>query len=249
MRSDQFLIGRRGFMAGLAATASASALTGCFDGSPPRLTIVLVDITDSVTELDRGAYRVSFDNLVESIKARQAESQRDRLIVATIGDRPFTRFDRAIDATIAATGLVEDQVQIPAQRDKIKAQFARITPQPQSTATRIFDAVVGAADIIANNPGYTPELLLLSDMVEQFQIVDLSNCTLDDTGIDALLDRLGDEGLLPDLQQAAVHVSGGAGKDAAAYAAIRTVWQAYFIRTNARLSRYSRSPLSFGATG
>ncbi len=247
MPTDTFQTNRRGFMAGLIATASAVSISGCFTGTMPRLVITLPDITDSVSKSDWAAYRRTFGSLVNSIVARQVEAERERLVVATIEGRPFSKFETMMDVTIVATGLIEDEVLIPARRDEIKAQFDLIEPQARSSATRIFDALAGAADIIANNPGYAPEIVVLSDMVEQSPILDLSNRTLDDAGIAALLDKLGTQGLLPDLHQATIHVSGGAGADAAAYAATKSVWEAYFKRANAQLLRYSRSPLTFTA--
>lgn len=245
MPISAFHFDRRHFIASLVASVGTVALAGCITSGPPRLAIVLIDVTDSVTRRDWAAYQMTAASLVDSIRASQVEAERERLIVATIDSRPFSRFERVMDVTIAATGLVDDTVHVPAQRDDIKAQLGLIVPQAQSSATRIFDALTGAADIIANNPGYAPQILLLSDMVEESPILNLKHRTLDDAGIADLLDHLREQGLLPDLHQAAVHVSGGAGEDAAAYATTKRVWEAYFARANAQLQRYSRSPLTF----
>jgi len=257
--STQLEFNRRTVLAGIGASALGICLGGCggqFALFPkPRLYIALVDTSDSVSGEDWASYQQSLANLADVMDASQVESERDRLVVGAIDHQPYTKAAPLFDVSIASTGLVDDDTQVPAQREAIKARCEGIARQSKSGATRIFDAVMTAADLIASERGtggelaYDPQIVLLSDMIEESPIYNMKRNPIEEDHQESVLDQLEASGLLPDLSGAAVHVSGGAGNNAAVYARNRAFWETYFKRSNGELAAYSRLPLSFHGLG
>jgi hypothetical protein len=112
------------------------------------------------------------------------------------------------------------------------------------TQTRILDTIAYAADLFENSPGFAPLLVLLSDMVEESPILNLDRGPVSSDQFVATVDRLRAQGLAPNLG-ATIHVSGGAGADAAAYEATKAWWSHYFAACSGQLERYARTPLTF----
>lgn len=238
---------RRAFLAGTSTAALSSLLlTGC-SSRQSRLIVLLDDISGSRRQRDRADQLVTINNLVSSLQPAEETAAADKLVLAAIGDASLSEFSATTSATITYIGRPDRNRQITAARQKLVETINSTEPLATSQETRIFDAIAGAAEILAADLSRRPELCILSDMIEDSPIARFARAVPTDRGTHDILARLSDQHLIPDLKGAKISVTGGGGRDGAAYEAIKNFWQAYFAKAKGTLVTYTRSPLEFAA--
>lgn len=248
MKCDAVAPSRREFLTGAMALMAATA-TGCTIGLPPRLLIGLIDLSDSVSREDWAGYQATLANMVGSLRASQLEAEADMLIIAPIDGRPLTQLLPIYTEVITDIGTSGGTERIAAKKEKICSNLADLGPSQFSKKTRIFDAIAAAGELIAANPSRTPEVVVMCDMLEDSPYANFAANPPADAAIEPMIERLRSVGLIPNLAEAAVHVTGGGGADASVYDRVRAFWKAYFPATNAKLGNYTRAPLQFAAAG
>ena len=238
---------RRSFLAAAGiATLPQVLLTGCGPSRPPRLIVLLDDLSGSRRKMDRTNQQTTINNIVTSLKAAEEPAAADKLVVAAIGDAPLSEFAVINSSMITYVGRPDRSQQIAAQREKLSTMIGSIEPLAASRETRIFDALAGSAEVLAADPSRRPAVCIVSDMLEDSPIAKFAFAAPTEHTTRGILNRLKIQGLVPDLKGAEVYVTGGGGKDGAAYEAIKHFWQAYFVNAKGNLVSYTRAPLEFG---
>lgn len=227
----------------LPAQISRDAVLAFVRGEQPqgRTTIVLVDVSGSITPDDRKLYRDSIASLGQTLAAG------DRILVANIGNDTRSSFRPTLDLAVppSKVKLERDRAQAAA-RAQLQRAMPNIVPETSTPAnsTRILEAIAAAAEALPPPPRLTRHrILLLTDAVEESRIANFERAPLTDAHIHTILERARNDGLTPNLEAVDLHIIGVGGRH---YEATRAFWQAYAKTTGATLRQYNRLRPEFG---
>jgi hypothetical protein len=227
---------------GVASAAGLGDLLARVTGhsKPSCLSVVLVDVTSSVQAPDWALYERAFEKLLASGRPG------DRVVMATVADRPASKFIAAVDRSYPATGRsLEDEIKARHTQEALRKDFAelRSASARNARATRLIDAMGATAELFAQarHSGQTMRLLVLSDMIEESTLANFARKAPDEASTQRLLAARRAAGLIPDLHSVSVQVVGASGPSAEHMARIRSFWVAFFTATGASLDLYGRT--------
>lgn len=227
----------------LSAQAGLSALYSKLVGheSPARLTILLVDLTGSITAADKTLYSEAAKRLIAT------EMNGDRIVLGDISGMPISSFHLQSDEIIPAkTGRrFDDERSLKASKDRINAAFEKLLPIPAlGNGTYILDTLCATRPLVeeAQKKGMLVRYVLLSDAVENSPDISLSSPNDPITVKRAIQKR---KTLIPDLTGVEVFFIGAGGGDAARYAAIEKFWGDLVTSHSGTVTHYGRTIPSF----
>lgn len=226
---------------GIAAVSSAGNWWGdLLSGPPPRMVIIWVDKSDSITSVDWDLYNQSFDAVVNALQPG------DRAVLATVGTETLTRFAAVADETLEKTNIkYDDEDSAATIKTKLKGAFAKLKTLPLDKTTDLLDTFNASDQLFASAPTYrSHQLVYFSDMVHQANRIDFAKNTLNDAYYQKLVRERKDHNLFPrNLAGVDVFVVGATAKDATKYAEIKNFWSKYVRDAGGNLSdaHYGRS--------
>jgi hypothetical protein len=239
-------LSRRTFVAGLlAAPAGLAACTDMLLGEndAPRRIAVLIDRSGSIAIEDRRLYIQSYTTL-----ARQLRSG-DRIIAAPVGDAGQAEFRTLIDHSVRTSRKrLERQEIVEDMRRQLEAAAPALLDPAQwgrSRRTRIVETIAAAAQVYAPAPRAGDQLILLSDGVEDSEVINLDR-PAGEAAMRAALEAARGRGLLPRLAGLTISVVGAGGQDPAQ---VERFWRLYAAATGATIGSYGRLPYAGEAEG
>ena len=241
--------------------ALVAAVASITSGCPPEVkncgtvVVVLVDESES-TKADRELRRTALDAISRGL------SPGDRVIISPITDKSLSDFRFNIDERLPPTpppmNLLdstndwrrrqkEHEGKVASARDRINSQLKEFQERPQiAQKTAIFDSLGLAAQFLAAE-NHRGTLVLLSDMLEDSGSVNFEQDSFRGNYFGNLLNRLGETGLIPDLQGAEIYLAGARATTPERAAAVANFWRRYFEAAKAPLKsgRYGRALVNF----
>ena len=240
---------RRTFLGLAAAAAMHSAHAGLSDlvarvtgtEDPGCLSVVLVDVTASISSADWALYERGFSGLIETNRVG------DRIVLGAIGDRPVSKFIARADRAISLKHKrLEDEANLKRANAQLMDDFAQVrsSSATPAKATFILDAISATEQLFAQGRSQkqTLNLLLLSDMVEESPAANFARSPVDAAYAKKLIETRRTQGLLPDLRGVRVYVVGAGGRNGEQMARVQMFWATYFSATGASLQAYGRNP-------
>jgi len=206
----------------------ASPVRGILGEDPaPKLVVVFVDASASVTPEDWGIYRRSYDALLETLEPG------DRLILAPIWERTLTAFSPLADRALRKQGkAIPDNEERCRAVEELRGAFDRIPKGAQMT--HILDALRAAQQrFAAYSTWKTRWLVLLSDMLEDSPEGSFAKATPDEKATAGLVDGQRRKGSFPDLAGVSVFAAGATAPTAARMGEVERFWRAYLAETGA----------------
>jgi hypothetical protein len=227
-------ISRRTLVAALLALPIA--LDACNQEEPGRRIVVLIDQSGSIEPADRALYATSLTALAGGL------SQGDRVLVAPIGDARAGQFRSLVDLTVRRSRKrLERQQFIDDARKQLAAAIpALLAPEQWAGAqhTRIVETIAAAAQVYQPGPRHGDLLILLSDGVEDSELLRLDSGPGEQQEHAALASARR-QGQLPSLTGVAISVVGAGGPNPAQ---VERFWRAYAKATQASVVAYGRLP-------
>ncbi len=217
--------------------ASLLLLTACGTPEPaaPQVVIALIDLSGSTAAV-REQYLAQTRQIMESLPAgSRFLALPVSLTVPALADTTFPTY------TWWATNSFTHGREMRRLRQEAMAEIeAGITQAAGSSGTHILDSLREAEKFLAGYPDGAGAVYILSDMVEQSDLIDFYNLTAD--GVIPALAKVQEDRALPNLHGASVTV---AGLEAAStlkpstVRAIQSFWEEIFQQAGATLRRYS----------
>ena len=240
---------RRVFLGALAASAVRGAHAGLSDlvarvtggEAAGRLSVVLIDVTASVSGPDWTLYERAFEALLKT------NVVGDHVVLASIGDRPVSKFIAQADRTITVKHKrLEDETSLKRVNAQLVDDFLQIkaAATKPAKATYILDAISATDQLFeqARARRQALTLVVLSDMIEESPVANFARGTPDTVYTTKLIEKRRNQGLLPDLHGVRVHVAGAGGKNGEQMARVQAFWSTFFSATRAELKEYGRNP-------
>lgn len=227
-------ISRRTMVAALMALPIA--LDACSQEEPGRRIVVLIDQSGSIEPADRALYATSLTALASDLR------QGDRVLVAPIGDARAAQFRSLLDLTVRRSKkrLERQQIIEDARKQLAAAIPALLAPEQWAGAqhTRIVETIAAAAQVYQPSPERGDMLILLSDAVEDSELLRLDR-GLSEQQEDAAIALARRQGQLPSLTGISMSVVGAGGPNPAH---VERFWRAYAKATRASIAAYGRLP-------
>lgn len=204
----------------------------------PRLVVALLDVSGS-TEAVRDPYLAQVGRIVESVPAG------GRLVVLPISSQSLTA-PAAIDITFPeytwwqTNAFTHGRKMRHLQEKAMEGVTALFEQNPGTRGTALVDSLRQAQDFLKAYPEGAGALYIISDMVEQSDLLDMYS--LEDADVESALAKVHEASRLPSLRGATVAVAGleAAGHlPAGRILAIRRFWEQLFEAAGARLIGYS----------
>jgi hypothetical protein len=240
----------------LAASCSAvRAATGADDGVGAPLTVVLFDVSRSTDDPDvRAGYLATFERVLD-----HAVAEHGTVVADVIDDNPLAHATYPIAVTFdACDPLTDNRLACDAEAGEsraaaVEAARAILARDGGRAGTDIHGALALAERVFDSYPeAGERSLVVLSDMVERSARLNLGRPGFDEAAIDAELDALAADALIPDLTGVRVYVVGAgvqqaSGLDADRFLAVQRFWQAFAERAGATLpnERYGAALVRF----
>jgi len=252
----------------IAALAAAGSLlaTACFVSveSPEAVgkeIIIFVDFSQSMGPENRALIEQDFEKLI--IPSLEAG---DQLLVAPINEQTLTSFYPLLAETFPkkpefngwfdntlqynkALKAVEEEVDVVQER--IRAQVPKILQKSGGAQkTDIFGSLL-MAEKLFDRVERRKVLILMSDMIVDYPPYRFDRMSWSAEKTEKLLSELETSGLVADLSDVCIYVSGATAASAQLVSQIGAFWQAYFERAHADLhpSRYAHVLLHWPPSG
>lgn len=223
-----------------ALTGACGDLSGVADaalkGAPPTTTVVLHDYSSSVPDEDRSLYVASLKALGTGIYGG------DRVLLAPIGDQTRRDFRPSLDLQVERTDVRLDQEEAVAKAEATLERRAELLFAKGGDAghSRILEAIAAASEAFRADEPSKRRLILLTDGVEDSEVVNLDQPDVTAEEIEDALIKAQALELLPDLAGVELIIVGAGGKD---FPGVRAFWIAFARATRANLASYGRLPL------
>lgn len=234
----------------LSGLAGCSLLVGR-DAAPEPIqgVAVLIDVTSSTANI-RERYITEFQKLLQRL------GENVRLVVLQVDSNSASR-PVVFEHTFRAPHWLWEnphkiRVANKKAREEALSSVRRLlnAPPPDRTGTTIIDGIGYAARLLSSYPPGHREIVVISDMAEQSELVDLTQGPLDSP--DRVLDRLQAQGRLSNLGGTCLHATGVTDGDGPngwmtpeQVAKIKAFWHHFVDRTGAKLRAYGPSLLDF----
>ncbi len=231
-------------------------LTGCESSSQGTTSVgkeivIFVDFSDSI----RGDNQTLFlQDLERAILPTL--SAGDRIVIAPINDKTFTSFHPIVEVTFPDNpgfdGWSDNLLKYNQEVKRVNEEVARLKEEIKSQIshmfkgrrasqqTDIFSSIVMAQKLFDHQPRQKV-LVLMSDMIVDYPPYRFERISWNPEKNTEILSDLRMKGMIPDLSNVCVYVSGVTAASADQAGNIARFWQEYFDRTNAKLnsSRYA----------
>lgn len=213
----------------------------------PDLVLTLLDVSSS-TEAVRSTYLAQVERIVGSVPAGA------RLVILPVSANSLTA-PAAFDATFPTytwwqtNSFTHNRQMNKLRQEAMEAASALFEQNPGSRGTALVDSLVQVQEYLRPFPEGSAALYIISDMVEQSQLLDLYD--LKEAGIEEALQTVEQASRLPSLRGATVTVAGLEASShipAEGVLAIRHFWEKLFERAGGELVGYSPT-LHLPATG
>lgn len=245
-----------GVLLGIMMVPLLMVIAGCaltsISGAPQGTEyVIFIDFSMSIQAEDRGLFEKELtDRVIPTLVSG------DRILIAPITDKTFTKFRPLIDVTLPAipefngwldnrlqhqAKVKEVETQIPEIKDRIKKEVAAIfSKKISSRKTDIFSSLALAQKLF-HNVSRQKVLILMSDMIEDYPPYRFDRVSWTSEKTESLLGELGTAGSIPDLSGVCIYVSGASADSPDLAKNIGSFWHAYFERANADThpSRYA----------
>ena len=213
--------------------------------------VVFVDFSDSIR---KDGHNLFLEDLTRQIIPTLAAG--DHILIAAISDKTLTAFRPLVEETFPAQPRFngwsqnllqykavarEIKSQVPKSREKVHQGVKKIfSGNRSSLKTDIFSSLTLAEKLFHNVPR-NKVLVLMSDMIEDYPPYRFDRMTWTEESTEELLMELDDNGMIPDLSDVCVYISGVSAQSPRMAADIGSFWTAYFKRANADMhpSRYA----------
>lgn len=240
----------------LLALSALCLLTGCprspeATESTGKEVVIFVDFSDSI----RGDnHLLLLQDLQRAIVPTL--SAGDRIVIAPINDKTFTGFHSIVEVTFpdkpAFDGWTDNLLKHNQEVKRVDAEVARLKEEigakitgmfkgrTPSQQTDIFSSILMAQKLF-NQQRRQKVLVLMSDMIVDYPPYRFERIAWTPEKTAEILSDLRTKGMIPDLSQVCVYVSGVTAASADQAGSIARFWQEYFEQTNANLdsSRYA----------
>lgn len=232
------------FISGCEATSTSGAHQG-------TEYVVFIDFSSSVQGEDRGLFQQEL-----TVRVIPTLVPGDRILIAPITDKTFTKFRPLIDETLPAmpdfngwsdnrlqhqSQVKEVETQIPEIKNRLKEEVVAIFSKKRSSRqTDIFSSLTLAQKLF-HDVSRRKVLILMSDMIEDYPPYRFDRVSWTSEKTQSLLDELRASGSIPDLSGVCIYVSGASASSPDLAKNIGSFWDAYFEQANADThpSRYA----------
>jgi hypothetical protein len=220
-----------------------AAVSVAAEAHAPTTVVVFVDFSASVQGPSRAAYRRELDTMILPFLGAG-----DRILIAPIHDKTLTEFRPLAEATLPPlpqfNGFVDNTLkhaqhvkdverQSADIRQRLKADVRDMFARPlASRYTDIFSSLALAEKYLHADPR-RKVLVVMSDMLEDNPPYKFDAMRWRPGDSDGLLGDLTAKGLVADLTDVCVYVSGASGPSAALAAHVGRFWEGYFQRAHA----------------
>ncbi len=230
--------------------------TGCTPSSQATVSrgtdvVVFVDFSGSI----RSEAKALFEGDLQT-QIIPSLSVGDRILIAAINDKTLSEFRPLVEATLPPkpefNGWLDNvlkfnrhakdiDTQVVHIKDTIRAQVTDAFARRQSSPlTDIFSSLLIAQKLF-HDEHRRKVLVLMSDMIEDYPPYHFENVSWSPATTQKLVSELDGKGLIPNLSDVCVYVSGVSASSPDLVENIGRFWQAYFRRTEADMdaSRYA----------
>ena len=206
------------------------ALAGC---SPPKHVVVFIDVSKSAQDSKELFYS-------ELLQIQEELRSGDKFTVGTITDRSLTAFRPIVNTELPKFEFWADNTRDhKAALSIARAEVAQSIDEffvsiKWSGKTDILNTLVLTRKILADYEG-RKILVLMSDMIEDSSAFNFERITFSSEQIERVIESQRSKGLLPDLSNVTVYVSGASAASADQAHGIESFWRSYFQATRAHL--------------
>lgn len=223
--------------------ATALLTSGCRAATDEQgaFVVTFVDVSGSVKDYD--VYRDAWTKIVDALQPG------DRVLLARISDRTYTRFRPVVDVALPTFDPWRDnrlrhERAVEEQQETLQQALEEAISVERSPQTDILNAVALAEEIFATD-NRRPVLVLLSDMVEDSERYNFSTLSTGEALAQRVVSRSTPPQMLPDLDGVRVYVAGATADSVARAREIKAFWKAWFRELNATLVSYGPVLLRF----
>lgn len=226
------------------------------DADSAKIVVVLVDRSAS-TQGDRAIYERATAEIVEKLRGG------DRFVMGPITSASGTDFAASIDhelpRPLEPMGIFDEPIEHARRRAQHEAEVARtaslleeqvaalLGSSSRAERTAIVESLRVVQPFFESEPRRKRVLVVLSDMVEDSEIMDLGERRPDGAWALTEVDRQRADGSLPRLSGVTVHVYGALASPPSRAAGLEAFWREYLAATGANVGRgrYARVLTSF----
>lgn len=231
-------------LAGCTRSSEATKSTG-------KEVVIFMDFSQSI----RGDNRALFEeDLLKSVVP--SLSAGDRLVIAPINDRTLTGFHPLLEVTFPEQPVfdgwtdnrlkhIEEVKNVDEEVKRLREGIEKKIPEimnirSRSQKTDVFSSILMAGKLFDHAPRQKV-LVLMSDMIQDYPPYRFEKITWTPEKNQEILSDLLAKGMIPNLSEVCVYISGASAATAEQAGDIARFWQQYFKRANANLdsSRYA----------
>ena len=213
---------------------------------PPRLIIILVDMSGSADQARRTVCREAFEKIYQNLR------HGDRVVVGTITSHSYIDFKPAVDEEIPKKTVWDNRLQFERNLTKSKENIRRevnklLSSRGGSPLTEILDCLNIADTIFHDEKERQKILVILSDMIEDSKEYKFDKDKITEEYINRVIRYRREKDLMPSLSGVKVYVAGASAADSNTFRAVQTFWGRYFAESRADFSphRYGHSLINF----
>ncbi|NNL43606.1 MAG: hypothetical protein HKO79_14055, partial [Desulfobacterales bacterium] len=224
--------------------ADAASLFGK-DKKPPRVIVVMVDMSGSTNKARRTVYRNAFDKIYQNLR------QGDRIVVGTITSHSFIDFKPAVDAEFPKQTIWDNRLQyeqkLAKSKKSVRDSVERLLSRKKGTPyTEILNSL-NVADTLLHKEKRKKILVILSDMLQDSKQYKFERYKITNKYIANVIRNQKRQNLIPNLADVKVYVAGASAANSKKFRSIQKFWARYFTESKADFSthRYGHSLLEF----
>jgi hypothetical protein len=224
--------------------ADAASLFGK-DKKPPRVIVVMVDMSGSTNKARRTVYRNAFDKIYKNLR------QGDRIVVGTITSHSFIDFKPVVDAEFPKQTIWDNRLQyeqkLAKTKKNVRDSVERLLSRKRGTPyTEILNSL-NVVDTLLHKEKRKKILVILSDMLQDSKQYKFERYKISNKYIANVIRNQKRQNLIPNLADVKVYVAGASAPNSKKFRDIQKFWARYFTESKADFSphRYGHSLLEF----
>ncbi len=213
---------------------------------PPRLIIILVDMSGSADQARRTVCKEAFEKIYRNLR------QGDRVVVGTIASHSYIDFKPTVDEEIPKKTIWDNRLQFERNlthaKEKIQTEVNKLlSHRGGSPLTEILDSLNIADTIFHDEKERQKVLVILSDMIQDSKEYKFDKDKITDEYISKVITYRRKNSLMPNLTGVKVYVAGASATDSDKFREVQTFWARYFTESGADFSayRYGHSLINF----